>query len=269
MPLSKKNFDVFTTRIKELSGIVITSDKEYLLESRLMPLVQKYGLNDLNGLANYLKENKDSALLNEIVECMTINESSFFRDIKPFDYLRDSIIPKIISTCPEKNKFHIWSAASSTGQEAYSIAMTLAEMPLCKDKIFEIYATDIDPNVLETAREGLYTQFEVQRGVPIIMLIKYFTQENGDRWRIKDNIKQMVKFEKFNLLDKTEEIGMFDIIFCRNVLIYFDNQTKEKVLVNISKVMEPHAYLFTGGTESLIGVNTTLQPVEGMVSVFR
>ena len=268
MALNKKSFEILTGKIKDYSGIVINSDKEYLLESRLMPIAKKYGLEGLESLVEYMQENKDESLLVEVIEGMTTNESFFFRDFKPFDYLRDKILPEIFAKFPEKNKYRIWSAASSTGQEAYSIAMTILESAACNGKKFEICATDIDLNVIEKARDGLYSQFEVQRGVPINLLIKYFTQE-GDQWRVKGNLKEMIKFDKFNLLEAAGGVGMFDIIFCRNVLIYFDKDTKEKVLHNIVKTMEPHAYLFTGGAESLMGLDTPLQPVEGLVSVFK
>ncbi len=268
MLLNKKDFDTLAGKIKDYSGIVIGEDKEYLLESRLMPIARKHGLDGLADLVMYMQKNKDESLLVEVIEGMTTNESFFFRDFKPFDYLRDKILPGIFAKYPEKNTFRIWSAACSAGQEAYSIAMTILEAASCAGKKIEICATDIDLNVVEKARDGLYSQFEVQRGVPIHLLIKYFTQE-GDQWRVKDNLKQMAKFDKFNLLDNPANLGMFDIVFCRNVLIYFDIPTKEKVLDNITKVMLPHAHLFTGGAESLMGLKSKFQPVEGLVSVFR
>ncbi len=268
MLLDKKDFDILTGKIKEYSGIVITEDKEYLLESRLMPIVRKYSLGDLSDLVGYMQENKDESLLVEVIESMTTNESSFFRDFKPFDYLREKFLPELFSKYPDKKDFRIWSAACSTGQEAVSIAMTIMEMSICQNKNFEIMGTDIDMGVVERARDGLYSQFEVQRGVPITMLLKYFSQE-GDQWRIKENIRKMVKFEKFNLLEHTGGLGMFDIVFCRNVLIYFDSPTKEKVLNNIRKAMQNHAYLVTGNAESLIGLNSPFLAAEGLINVFR
>lgn len=268
MLLNKKDFDILTGKIKDYSGIMIAADKEYLLESRLMPVVRKYGLDELASLVGYMQENKDEALLIEIIESITTNESFFFRDFKPFEFLRDKILPEFFVKHPEKNRFRIWSAASSTGQEAYSIAMNILESSLCAGKKFEIIATDIDMNVIKKAREGAYSQFEVQRGVPINLLLKYFTKE-GDRWYIKDNVKQMVAFDKFNLLEQADKLGMFDIIFCRNVLIYFDEATKEKVLKNLAKTMYTHAKLFTGCSESLVGLNVPFQSIEGMYGVFE
>lgn len=268
MLLNKDDFECLTKKIKDYSGIIIGEDKEYLLESRLMPIARKYGIGTLPDFVSYLRENKDESLLVEIIEGMTTNESFFFRDFKPFDYLRDIVLPQLFAKLPDQNTFRIWSAASSTGQEAYSIAITLLEAASCAGKKFEIIGTDIDMSVVEKAREGLYTQFEVQRGVPITMLLKYFNQE-GDQWRVKKNLKEMIRFDKFNLLGNTSSLKKFDVIFCRNVLIYFDDQTKEKVLANLANAAEPHAFLFTGGAESLIGLKNPFKPAEGLVNVFR
>jgi chemotaxis protein methyltransferase CheR len=268
MLLNKHDFDILTGKIKDYSGIVVTDDKEYLLESRLMPMVRKYGLGGLADLVGYMQENKDDSLLIEIIENMTTNESFFFRDFKPFDALRDKILPEIFAKHPEKNTFRIWSAASSTGQEAYSIAMTILESASCAGKQFEIIGTDIDLKVIEKAREGLYSQFEVQRGVSISLLLRYFTQE-GDQWRVKEPLQRMVRFDQFNLLDSAGGLGIFDVVFCRNVLIYFDNPTKEKVLATVAKAMEPYAFLLTGGAESLMGINSPFKAVGGLGSVFK
>ena len=267
MELSKHDFEALTGKIKDYSGIVLSTDKEYLLESRLMPVVKKYSLGDLSGLVGYMQENQDESLLVEVIECMTTNESFFFRDFKPFDTLRDTLLPQIIQQFPDKEKIRIWSAASSTGQEAYSIAMTILESPAFAKKTFEIVGTDIDLNVIEKARDGVYSQFEVQRGMPINLLMKYFKQE-GDQWRIKDEIKEMITFNTFNLLHSAGGLGIFDVVFCRNVLIYFDDHTKSEVLENISKTMEPHSKLITGSAESLIGIESPFKPVAGLSSVF-
>lgn len=268
MLLSKQDFDILTSKIKEYSGIVITDDKEYLLESRLMPIVKKYGLGGLPDLVGYMQENHDESFLVEVIENMTTNESFFFRDFKPFDTLRDLILPELLEKCASQNEMRIWSAAASSGQEAYSIAMTILESAACTGKKFEILGTDIDLKVVEKAREGIYSQFEVQRGVPISMLLKYFSQE-GDQWSIKDSVRNIVSFDQFNLLHPAGGLGKFDVVFCRNVLIYFDNQTKERVLANIAKTMNPHAFLLTGGAESLMGLDMPFKSVEGMVNVFR
>jgi chemotaxis protein methyltransferase CheR len=267
MLLEKKDFDVLTATIKKHSGIVIGSDKEYLLESRLVPIARNHGLSNLAELVAHMQKGSDSGLIVEIVEGMTTNESFFFRDFKPFDYLRDKLMPELIATRPTQNKFRIWSSASSSGQEAYSAAITLLESAAFAGKTFEILATDIDSSVLKRGIDGLYSQFEVQRGMPISFLLKYFQQE-GEQWRVKDNLKKYMKFEQFNLLDKPN-FGVFDVVFCRNVLIYFDVETKQQVLKNLATSMQPHSFLLTGGAESLIGLNSPFVGVEGLINTFR
>ena len=167
MALQSQDFEYLCKIIKENSGIFLTKEKEYLLESRLMPIAEKYGLASLGEFVKYCNENKSTSLYEEIVQAMTTNESLFFRDTKPFDRLKDVIIPRIIGKCPDKRHIKIWSAACSTGQEPYSIAMTIMEEPILASLTFEILATDIDNNVIDKARNGKYSQFEVQRGVPI------------------------------------------------------------------------------------------------------
>ncbi|MDA0782908.1 MAG: protein-glutamate O-methyltransferase CheR [Rickettsiales bacterium] len=256
MALQAEDFEYFSNLIKEKSGIFLTKDKDYLLESRLNPIVQKYGLRDLSQLVLYCKEKKDGSLFEEIVEAMTTNESLFFRDKKPFDCLKDIIIPRIIGKCPDKRHIRIWSAACSTGQEPYSIAMTIMEEPLLASLTFEILATDVDKNVINKAQAGKYSQFEIQRGVPINYLIKYFTQE-GEDWCVKEVLKQRIKFTKFNLLDKPNFSSKFDIIFCRNVLIYFDQPTKANIIMNMENVLEPHGALLLGCSENIFGIDGT------------
>jgi chemotaxis protein methyltransferase CheR len=259
MNISHANLEVLISYIYEQSGIVLTKEKDYLIEARLTPLLKKHSLSDLNHLVEKIKS-KDAGICCEIIEAMTTNESSFFRDMKPFDYLRDVLLPELINKHPEKNEFRIWCAACSNGQEPYSIAMLLKEHPLSQSKNFSITATDIDTHVLDTAKNGIYTQFEVQRGVPVPMLMKYFSQYNTD-WQIKDELKRLITFKQLNLMQPCENLGHFDVIFCRNVLIYFDQETKSKVLHRIKECMEPDGTLFLGATETLIGMDT------GLVSV--
>jgi chemotaxis protein methyltransferase CheR len=254
MGLSSKQFQYLSNLVKQHSGIFITEDKSYLMESRLSPLVTKYGLQDLNELTEYYEVNKSNALREEIVEAMTTNESLFFRDNKPFERLKDTIIPRIIGKCPNKRHIRIWSAACSTGQEPYSIAMAIMEEPMLSSLTFEILATDIDNSVLDKARLGMYNQFEVQRGVPINYLLKYFTQENED-WRVKDVLKQRIRFDKFNLLDKPDFDSKFDIIFCRNVLIYFEPETKTQIILNMQYSLESYGALVLGSSENIFGVD--------------
>ncbi len=224
------DFDVYKNMLYEKSGLVITPDKAYLLESRLAPIVKKWNLPDMDALTNKLRGVADRQLVEDIVDAMTTNGTMFFRDQKPFDKFRDLVVPNVIKAKGPNCTIRIWSAACSSGQEPYTLAMTMKENAAKWAGVkFEIIATDLSKEILDQARAGKYSQFEVQRGMPITMLVKYFTQ-TGDCWTIKDDIKNMVKFSSFNLLDSMDQFGTFDCIFCRNVLIYFDQPTKAKIL---------------------------------------
>jgi chemotaxis protein methyltransferase CheR len=190
---------------------------------------------------------------------MTTNESSFFRDLKPFDQFRSFILPQLTKARAQRRAIRIWSAACSSGQEPYSLAMLLSEE---KEKLagwqIEIFATDISTEILAKAEQGVYSQFEVQRGLPIQLLVKYFRQE-GERWRINPAMRGMVRYKCLNLLDDFSSYGPFDVIFCRNVLIYFEQATKTKVLDRLSRVLEPDGFLYLGGAETIIGITDKFQ----------
>ncbi len=224
------DFDMLCRLLKERSGLVLTRDKAYLLESRLLPVARKRNMKSLDELIVALRGRADGELLRDVVEAMTTNESFFFRDIKPFDQFRTFVLPQLLVKRASKKAIRVWSAACSSGQEPYSLAMIMTEE---KAKLagwnIEIVATDLSTEILEKAQAGLYTQFEVQRGLPIQLLVKYFKQQ-GDRWQIDAGIRSMVRFRCLNLLDDFTQFGQFDVIFCRNVLIYFDQPTKTAVL---------------------------------------
>jgi chemotaxis protein methyltransferase CheR len=255
------DFDVYKDLLKEKSGLVVTPDKSYLLESRLNPIAKKWNCENLEALAVKLRGVPDKNLVTEIVEAMTTNETSFFRDMKPFDLFRDTVLPFMKNARAGQRKIRIWCAAASSGQEPYTLAILLKEAAAqFPGWTFEIIATDISNDILAQAREGIYSQFEVQRGLPIMLLMKYFTQV-GDRWKLNDDIRKMVKYEYFNLLEPMARLGRFDIVFCRNVLIYFDAPTKGKVLDGIAKQIEADGYLFLGGAETVMGITESFAPV--------
>ena len=195
-----EDFDMFSTLLKQRSGLVLTRDKAYLLESRLMPVARKWNMKGLEELAATVRTRKDEALLRDITEAMTTNESSFFRDQKPFDQFKQIVLPKLLEARSAKRSIRIWSAACSSGQEAYSLAMLLSEESarLAGWRI-EIVGTDISAEMVERSKSGIYTQFEVQRGLPIQMLVKHFKQQ-GDKWQISQQLRQMVSFREYNLL---------------------------------------------------------------------
>ncbi len=263
-----ENYDLACDLLKKRSGLVLTRDKVYLLENRLMPVARKRMMNGLDELLNAVRRDMDEGLIKDIVEAMTTNESFFFRDAKPFDQLRETILPRFMKERADVKKLRIWCAAASTGQEPYSIAMVLREsIPNLADWRIEIIGTDISKEVLDRARAGVYSQFEVQRGLPVKYLIKYFHQEET-RWRIDDSIRSMVSYREFNLLDSLAPIGPCDIVFCRNVLIYFGPETKTQVLDGISGLLPPDGVLYLGGAETVLGISDKFSPVPSLSGVY-
>lgn len=259
--MTPDDFQHMAELVRSRSGLVLNEEKAYLLESRLMPITRKFGMKSLDELISVVRGKKDPALITEIVEAMTTNESLFFRDGKPFDQLKDLVLPRLLTARAATKRIRIWSAASSSGQEPYSIAMVIKEAGAqYSGWNIEIIATDLSLEILQKAKNGVFTQFEVQRGLPITLLVKYFKQD-GDKWQISDELRSMVKFKPFNLLDNPAPLGTFDIVFCRNVLIYFDQETKGLVLNGISSIMPDDGVLYLGGAETVLGLTDKFQPV--------
>jgi chemotaxis protein methyltransferase CheR len=259
--VTPKDYDYLRTLLKERSGLVLSADKQYLAESRLLPLARKIGVNGLGELVMKLQAPSSEAIAAQVTDAMTTNESFFFRDKFPFDHLRNTIMPTLIEAHYRRRRIRIWCAAAANGQEPYSIAMVLREMSakLAGFRV-DILATDIAVDVLEKAKTGLYSQFEVQRGLPIQHLVKYFSQV-GEMWQIAPEIRAMVTFRQFNLLHDFSHLGFFDIIFCRNVLIYFDQATKIGVFERMGRVMEPTGYLLLGAAETVVGLTNAFKPM--------
>ncbi len=253
------DFDLLCRLLKERSGLVLTRDKAYLLESRLLPVARKRNMKSLDDLIAALRGRPETDLLRDVIEAMTTNESFFFRDIKPFDQFRNFVLPQLLKLRAAKKSIRIWSAACSSGQEPYSLAMILSEE---KAKLpgwtIEIVATDLSTEILEKAQQGVYSQFEVQRGLPIQLLVKYFKQQ-GDRWQIDPAIRGMVRYRALNLLEDFVHLGHFDVIFCRNVLIYFDQPTKTLVLERMARILPQDGFLYLGGAETVIGITDKFQ----------
>lgn len=259
--MNPDDFDFVSQFFKTRSGLVLTRDKAYLLESRLMPVARAKGMKTLDDLIGAMRMGRDSALLREVTEAMTINESFFFRDIKPFDMFRDTVLPKLLEARATKKSIRIWCAACSSGQEPYSLAMVLREEAAkLAGWRTEIVATDISGEMVSKAKAGLYSQFEVQRGLPVQLMVKYFKKQ-GDLWQIDAALRAMVRFQTLNLLDNLVGMGTFDVVFCRNVLIYFDNETKGKVLSRIHGIMPNDGVLFLGGAETVLGISDAFKPV--------
>ena len=255
------DYEYFRKFLRERSGLVLSADKHYLLESRLLPVARRAGLASLAELVHRLRGIDCEALAAEVVEAMTTNESFFFRDKIPFEHFRDTIIPRLIAARNPRRRIRIWCAAASTGQEPYSLAMSIKEMG---DRLsgwqIEIIATDISSEALRRARSGIYSQFEVQRGLPIMLLLKYFKQI-GENWQIGPDIRAMVQFRVLNLISDFSRLGMFDLVFCRNVLIYFDQPTKISVLDRLAQNLDRDGYLVLGAAETVVGLTDSLKPV--------
>jgi chemotaxis protein methyltransferase CheR len=268
MSLTNAAFDTFASLLKSQSGLVIGLDKIYLLETRLGGILKRENLADLNRLAEAVRRPGADRLARDVVEAMTTNESFFFRDDKPFAHFRAQALPRMAAARPPGSTIRVWSAASSSGQEAYSLAMIVAESrAVLGDRKVEIIGTDIAREQLARARDGLYSQFEVQRGLPVQMLMRYFRKEESN-WRINDAIKAMAQFREFNLLSDLRTLGRFDIVFCRNVLIYFDQPTKARVLGAVAGIMPADGVLYLGGAETVLGITGRFAPLPAERGVY-
>ncbi|HEX8664825.1 MAG TPA: protein-glutamate O-methyltransferase CheR [Beijerinckiaceae bacterium] len=253
-------FEYLRAFVKSRSGLSLGPEKRYLVESRLAPVCQKSGLAGLPDLVARLKSTRDPALERAVVEAMATNETFFFRDRVPFDLFRDVLLPRCLVGQGATRRLRIWCAAASTGQEPYSIAMLLHEArPRLAGWQVEIVATDISGSVLEKAKAGLYSQFEVQRGLPIAMLLKHFKQ-TGESWQLSPAIRAMVDFRPLNLMQDFSRLGTFDIVFCRNVLIYFDAATKADVLSRLARALNSGGAVLLGAAETVIGLSDALVP---------
>jgi chemotaxis protein methyltransferase CheR len=252
-------FTFIRTFLMERTGIQLTTEKRYLVETRLDPVMRQFQLASFGAVVQRLKA-ADRALETAVVDAMTTNETLFFRDKQPFDLFQNEVMPQLIASRRGAGRIRIWCAACSSGQEPYSLSMILDEMrPQLHGIQVEIVATDISEKVLGQARDGLYSQFEVQRGLPIRYLLKHFTQV-GMRWQINPAMGERIQFKPLNLMQGFRTLGQFDIIFCRNVLIYFGEQTKRDVLARMSEVLTPDGYVFLGGAETVLGLTSALAP---------
>lgn len=255
--ISRENYEYLQKHVYTESGIVLDGSKHYLLESRLTPIIRRKNLHTLDELCALMRAISGAALRQEVVEAMTTNETFFFRDIAPFEYLRKELIPELLKRKSAAEKIRIWSAACSTGQEPYSLAMLITESQLGRSK-FEIVATDLASSILEQAKAGRFSQIEVNRGLPASLLVKYFTRVGLD-WQIRPEIQQMIRFEVRDLRQQMTGLGQFDVIFCRNVLIYFDVETKKKILNRLCQILAPGGVLFLGGAESTLNLTNSFE----------
>lgn len=262
MSLTIENFDYIDSLVRQQSAIVLGREKGYLVNSRLFPLARDQGCDSVNEFVTRLRAAPDAVLRQKVVEAMTTSETSFFRDIHPFEILRKAIIPRLIERRAAERSLCIWSAACSSGQEPYSIAMLLREyFPALDGWNVKIIGSDLSTGILERARAGRFSQLEVNRGLPAALLVKYFRKE-GLGWHINDSVRGLVQFHQFNLAaDPWPSSPPVDIVFLRNVLIYFDASTKKQILNKVRRLLRPEGYLFLGGAETTLHVDDAFECV--------
>lgn len=268
--MNSTDFEFLRDFLYQRSGLALTPDKAYLLESRLAPIARKAKLTSLSELVARLRQRVDEALTIQIVEAMTTNETLFFRDRWPFERFTTMILPALMEHNRATRRIRIWCAACSSGQEPYSLAMLLSEASAkLAGWSVEITATDISEEMLARCHRGWYSTFEVQRGLPADLQKKYFVKE-GDGWVISEKLRAMVKFRNFNLLADPASIGLhgLDLIFCRNVLIYFDEGTRKKVFAGMARAMKADGYLCLGGAETVIGISDAFRILPGERGLF-
>ena len=253
--------------VRRRSGIVLPRNKVRFVAGQLAPVMRRFGFRTVEGLIADLRHGRD-ALARAVTEAMTTNESSFFRDKHAFEHFRDLILPRLIEDRAASKRLRIWCAACAAGQEPYSIAMLLDDAKLvAKGWNIDLIATDFSAEMIARAEEGLYTHFEVQRGLAIRRLVAHFTQEGGN-WRIHESLRRMVTFRQFNLLDSYGWLDDLDAVFCRNVLIYFDQKTKAQVIDKIAEMLMPDGALMLGGSEAVTGLSTAFVPVEHAPNIY-
>jgi len=267
--MKSEDFELLSGLLKQRSGLVLSKDKAYLLETRLTPLARQHGFKSLDDLVQDIRLNRPEAILTQITETMTTNESMFFRDRRPFDQFRKVVLPGMMRARASSQRIRVWSAGCSSGQEPFSLCLLIREAgEMLAEWQFDVTATDISAEMLNKAKVGLYTQFEVQRGLPIMMLIRYFKQID-EKWQIDQSIRAMVKFRLFNLLESPESLGIFDVVLCRNVLIYFDQETKARVLNSIADQLAEDGVLYLGAAETVLGVTDRFSPVPGQRGMYQ
>lgn len=261
------DFSFLAQLVRRRSGLVLPSQKAPLIEGRLSTVMRRFGFRSMSALILELRHGRDT-LARAVTEAMTTNESSFFRDRAAFDKFRDVILPPLLAARAKSKRLRIWSAACAAGQEPYSIAMILDDLKLQqKGWSVDLIATDLSPEMITRAEEGIYTHYEVQRGLAIRRLVAHFTQDNGN-WRIDESLRRMVSFRQFNLLDSFGWLDDLDVVFCRNVLLYFDQKTKASVLERIADILQPDGALMLGHAEKPDTLAKTFVAVDQTSSIY-
>ncbi|HVS36712.1 MAG TPA: protein-glutamate O-methyltransferase CheR [Gemmataceae bacterium] len=269
MSLNAADLQYLCVLVRQRSAIVLDG-KAYLFEARLGSLARREGFSSLDALVTHLRAGAADGLHEKVVESMTINETSFFRDLHPFEHLRTEVLPELMRARAAERRLNIWCAACSTGQEPYSVAMLIREhFPALTGWAVRILAADLSPDSLERARQGRYSQMEINRGLPARLLVKYF-QKHGAEWRIKDEVRRMVEFRRANLIDPWPALPPQDVILLRNVLIYFDEATKKAILGKVRRLLRPDGRLFLGAAETTFNLDDGFERVQaGRTACYR
>ncbi|MBO9521511.1 MAG: protein-glutamate O-methyltransferase CheR [Nocardioidaceae bacterium] len=264
------DFHYISKLVRDRAAIVLEPGKEYLIESRLLPLVRERGHDSITDLVADLQRAPHAALRDEVVEAMTTNETSFFRDGAPFQALTERVLPELIRARAAERSLNIWSAACSSGQEVYSIAMTVRDV-LAADPHWRVrlLATDLSQQMLTRTREGCYSQLEVNRGLPAAALVRHFRRD-GLSWRISDDLRQMIDTRSLNLAEEWPVLPSMDVVFLRNVLIYFDTEVKRQILARVRRVLRPDGFLFLGGAETTLNLDDSFERLQiGRATAYR
>jgi chemotaxis protein methyltransferase CheR len=267
--MDSADFDFLSDFVKRRSGLALTQGQTSFIRGKLAPVARRFGFRKVDALLAELRHEPEE-LSRAVAEAMTTNESSFFRDRALFDHFRGAILPALMKARANSRRLRIWCAAASMGQEPYSLAMILDEAKLDGWRV-DLIATDLNSEAIARAKDGLYSEYEVARGLSVPLLLRYFTQENG-QWRIAEKLRRMVSFRAFNLLDSFGWLGQIDVIYCRNVLIYFDHQDKFETLERLSRTLAPDGFLVLGTTETTSGISDAFVPsgrVRGMFEKSR
>ncbi len=265
--VSTADFAFIANLVRDRCALVLEPGKEYLVKARLLPLAQRHGLAGIEPLIDRLR-GSDNGLATEVVEAMVTTETSFFRDIHPFEILKKTVLPKLIESRRTVRQLNIWFAASSSGQEPYSVALILKEwFPELNSWRLNLSATDISHEMLNRSRAGRYSQVEVNRGLPTPLLLKWFRQE-GAFWQLDERIRSMVTFSPLNLAQPWPAMPLWDLVFLRNVMIYFDQDVKKTILGRVGRVLGKDGYLLLGGAETTLSLDDSFYRVEALRAGF-
>lgn len=266
--MTPADFEYVCRLVRDRSGIVLEAGKEYLVDTRLTPLARDGGLGSVAGLVARLRAGPDDGLAARVVEAMTTNETSFFRDVHPFETLRTAVLPDLIGRRRDERRLSVWFAACSTGQEPYSFALLVREhFPELLGWRLDLLGTDLAAGVLDKARAGRYGQLEVNRGLPATLLVKHFTQ-HGLTWELNPDVRRMVEFRELNLTRPWPALPRFDLVFLRNVMIYFDAETKKGILGRAARVLRPDGFLLLGGAETTLNLDAGYRRAEHLKGGF-